>query len=236
MAEHLENELKTLYIEEDYKSFHHIRNVAEGVASYLAPEAEDSFNTWDLALLLSRGLWSLGCNEEAEMFLKKNKYENGLPIQSLNIVNGNNAVFAIWRSLLANKIVTQQIQQNAKGCFFAVNLKHLIDTKTRLELIFYRRLKFVLNLSLELFDESSGKGELRLKHLYEVAELLRGTKVKEINSFVRETCFFCKQILHTTSVQKAWENTPDLKIMDLNKTPDRKTSKIKTKHRRSVTS
>lgn len=85
-----------------------------------------------------------------------------------------------------------------------------------LELLFFNSLNVVLESIADIWDESSGKGALGLRHVHAAVSSLAGrTSVDERTSLAREIKAVCDGKLEQVGTEREWSGVPEVLILDL---------------------
>lgn len=190
---------------------------AESVAWFLAPEEGTCFDSKDVALLLSRALWSVGCGSVAQRLLEKQRMDSGLPVAFPGMVEGSAAAFAAWRALVsADAVRSRALAAFENSMILVVDLSRLFLAESGIiELAVFRSLHRLLDVVACFWDSSGGKGVLGLKNLPVTASDCLGLFGRKRAEFVDETMWFCGNRLDLIRSARSWKRSPQVVNLDL---------------------
>lgn len=190
--------------------------VSESVAAFLNPGECARFRDSDITLLLSRALWSVGCEAMAQRLLEIRNVEAEMP-DRMEIVSGSPGSFMAWRSLIAAGAVDMPSSSLVDGKWvLTFDLKRLFMRESeKLEITMFRGLCKLMEVTACIWDESNGRGILGLRNISVAASDFFGLYGKKKALFVREVIGFCCEKMAITSADRSWKHTPQVINLDL---------------------
>lgn len=160
-----------------------------------------------LVLVVSRILWGLGCEQEAQTYLRSHFPEHeALPLVAPYLVPTAGRADACWQILDSCLISLKEWQfLNGVPCW-TVDLSRLVQPQEQvLEMEWLNRLKAVVAFLCPAWEGQDGRLSLGLK----------GVGPAGIRRFAPELLHFCRQLLAQTGENQNWGQVPEVIITDL---------------------
>lgn len=167
-----------------------IRELAKAVDAYLREKGENyCVDSQYVLMLASRALDSIGEGEAAKRLLL---FGSGLVKPSEWDVSGGETVWV-------------------------VDLRQLtLREDAPIELVFFASLSMILDCIAEVWDESSGKGILGLRHICSaVCDLVGDSNVKRRKKLAAEIKDVCGRRLEQMKCERKWTSVPEVIDLDV---------------------
>lgn len=169
-----------------------IDEIARAVEMFIRDELDCScVNSNDLIMLASKAMASVGDSLVARRFLL---FGSGM-------------------------IRPSEWEVTSEDSMWILDLKQITFCEdAALELIFFNAIYLLLDAISDIWDESSGKGVLALRHVCSAASTLLGdtARTKERSILMREIVEVCEKKLHQIGAKRGWMEMPHVMNLDIN--------------------